>query len=66
MTRSTPAEIARHVAQVHRREAAIRSRSDNPCQRRFAVILEGWADDAEAEAAALESFDQPDLFGADA
>lgn len=63
MTRSTPAEIARHAAQVHRSEAAIRGMSDNPCQRRFAAFLEEWAANADARADALEGNNQPDLFG---
>lgn len=62
--RPLTASSYRFAAAAHRREAAIRSVSLLAFQRDFAVVLEGWANDADARADALEAATQPDLFGA--
>lgn len=63
--RFAPGEAARFAAAAHRREAVVRSASPLSFQREFAVVLEGWADDAERRAEAEEAahHQQPDLFG---
>ena len=61
--RPLTAASPRFIAGAHRHAAMVFSESDNPCRRRFAVVLEGWAADADARAAALEAAVQPDLFG---
>jgi len=53
----------RFIAGAHRHAAMVFRESDNPCRRRFAAVLDGWAADADAEADALDAARQPDLFG---
>lgn len=68
--RFAPGEVARFAAAAHRSEAAVRAASPLAHQREFALVLEGWADNAdrraeleEAAAAAVAAPAQLDLFG---
>lgn len=60
----TPAEIALNTAGACRFAAAVWRESDSAAQRAFAPVLDTWAGNAMARAAAAED-PQPDLFGAD-
>jgi hypothetical protein len=59
---ASPSERARFTAAVHRREAAIRAESEYAHQREFAVVLLGWADDAEHRATEAARGQQGELF----
>lgn len=61
--RPLTAASLRFIAGAHRHAALVFSESDNPCRRRFAAVLDGWADRADADADAIGAARQPDLFG---
>ena len=63
MSRPLTAASYRFAAAAHRSEAESRRQSPLVFQRDFAVVLDTWAIDAHARAAALDAADQPDLFG---